>query len=404
MVIGKTCCFLVVVAVCHGEKWRFPEEETAASVRIDTKVKFVDDQSGQRKIQTTESSIQLDEVPFREPSETEGFYNRPPGDGRYPVRVESYRVPYRTEQGVYPVQNRPSDYDTEGTLDAIQYCKCVSSPECKPRPNSQDACGADQYLCCYKKPNRQQQHNSEFFNEIDDERPLLYPGQQNLARPFPPPPGTGLNGLFGPGHSHESGILGALDRPQNPSNQGVLSGPDGPTGVIGPGQRKPNVLVGPGGPTGIVGPPQNQASLTDLKGQKPAVLVGPGGPTGHIGPNKNQKFFGPSSEELTHSETAQRGVLVGPGGPTGIIGPAGYGRRPVLVGPGGPTGIIGPGRRQGVLVGPGGPTGFVGPRYGRQYNPGVLVGPGGPTGVIGPGRQLLVGPGGPTGQIGPYGK
>lgn len=404
MVFAGRIWMLMLLAVCSGEKWRFPEEETASSVRIDTKVKFVDGRDGE-KVQTTISRVQLDDVPFREPTETEGFYNRPAGAGRYPVRVESHRAPYQVEQGIYAVHSRPSNYVAEGADDGSQlFCKCVSSPDCKPRPNSQEACGSNKYLCCYTQPHRGQ-HNSEFFNEIDDERPALYPGQQNLARPFPPPPDSEINGLFGPGHSHDSGLLGALDRPRVPANQGVLVGPDGPTGVIGPAKRKPNVFTGPGGPTGIVGPAQNQAILTGSK--DPGLLVGPNGPTGHIGPVKNQNHFGGhNSEELTHSETAQRGVLVGPGGPTGVIGPGGFGRRPVLVGPGGPTGVIGPGRRQGVLVGPGGPTGVIGPRYGRQYsqyNPGVLVGPGGPAGVIGPGRQLLTGPGGPTGQIGPYG-
>lgn len=175
---------------------------------------------------------------------------------------------------------------------------------------------------------------TEYFNEVD-QRPLLQPERENFQYP------QGSAGGFG--------------------NNGVLVGPGGPTGLIGPQdkQKEPAVLVGPGGPTGIIGPAQHSDGL--------------------------------------RSPTAQRGVYLGPSG----FGS--YGRRPVLVGPGGPTGIIGPGRggRPNVLVGPGGPTGIIGPGYGRQ--PGVLVGPGGPTGSIGPGRQVLVGPGGPTGQIGPQG-
>lgn len=200
---------------------------------------------------------------------------------------------------------------------------------------------------------------TEFFNEVEDERPMLLPGRENLARPFPPPPGSEATGFFGSiGHPNDN------THPFNKQQQGVLVGPGGPTGQVGP-QSKPDVLVGPGGPTGIIGPAQ-------------------------------------TNEDARRSESAQRGVLVGPDGPTGIIGPN-YGRRPVLVGPGGPTGIIGPGRTgrgPGVLVGPGGPTGIIGPGYGRR-NPGILTGPGGPTGIIGPGRAYLVGPGGPTGNIGP---
>lgn len=153
----------------------------------------------------------------------------------------------------------------------------------------------------------------EYYNEIEDQRRDKYP--------FAPQHGSGSGGAF--------------------DNRGVLVGPHGPTGLVGP-QEKPN---------------------------ESAVLVGPSGPTGIIGPAQQSDGLG--------SPTAQRGVYFGQSG----FGA--YGRRPVLVGPGGPTGIIGPGRGgRPVLVGPGGPTGIIGPGYGRQ--PGVLVGPGGPTGQIGP--------------------
>lgn len=347
-------CVVLVVGGGSAEKWRWPEG--AESVRIDTKIGFYDTEHSSK--QKKQDNIQNDEVPFQEPSNTEGFYNRPPGAGRYPVLVDGHSN--------YNLKNdQTSQYHSalhDGTLDSLQFCKCVVEPDCKPKPNSQEACGAGRYLCCYRRPNKAHQQNSEFFNEVEDERPMLLPGRENLARPFPPPPGSVLNGYFGnfgPGHGHDNSVIGAFDK----QPQGILVGPNGPTGSIGP-QSQPDVLVGPAGPTGIIGP-------------------------------------SPAADDARRSESAQRGVLVGPGGPTGIIGPA-YGRRPVLVGPGGPTGIIGPtrsGRNPGILVGPGGPTGIIGPAYGRQ--PGILTGPEGPTGIIGPGRGILTGPGGPTGRIGP---
>lgn len=47
-------------------------------------------------------------APFKEATETDGFYNRPPGDGRFPVRsVDAYRTPYPVNaQAVYPVRDR----------------------------------------------------------------------------------------------------------------------------------------------------------------------------------------------------------------------------------------------------------------------------------------------------------
>ncbi|XP_026744624.1 acetylcholinesterase collagenic tail peptide-like isoform X2 [Trichoplusia ni] len=333
-----------VAARAADKPWRWPEG--AASVRIDTKVRFLDSDSEETfkhlEKDGRRAAPQADDVPFRQPVETEGFYNRPPGAGQYPVRVESHRQPYQVDgNGIYPVgtdekQRRFSD----GTLDSLQFCKCVANPDCNPRPESARSCGAGKYLCCYKRPNPVTQKNTEFFNEVEDERPMLLPGQENLARPFPPPPGSELNGFFGPfgpGHGHESSLIGVFDKPQ-----GVLVGPGGPTGSVGP-QHKPN-----------------RPNVVQIKPSVPNLLVSPSGPTGIIGPTP-----GPHHEDDgRRSESAQRGVLVGPGGPTGVIGP--YGRRGVLVGPGGPTGIIGPGRggRPGVLVGPGGPTGIIGPGYG----------------------------------------
>ncbi|KAJ8723063.1 hypothetical protein PYW08_002975 [Mythimna loreyi] len=360
MNFGVIWCFLLLASSCSG-KWRWPEGDTAASVRIDTKVRFIDTEDD-KKSQTNNYRVQADEVPFQEPDETEGFYNRPPGAGRYPVRVEAHREPYRVNgQGIFHINNQQQNGISDGTLDSLQFCKCVSKPDCNPRPDSASACGLGKFLCCYPRPNRGEgtSFNNEYFNEVDGQRPQLQPGRENFGDGF--------------------------------GNRGVLVGPDGPTGVVGPQQQQnqPAVLVGPGGPTGIIGPQQQRQQQN-----QPAVLVGPGGPTGIIGPQQQRQ------------QQNQPAVLVGPGGPTGIIGPAQhgdalrspsaqngfyvgpsgfgtYGRRPVLVGPGGPTGIIGPNRGgRPVLVGPGGPTGIIGPAYGRR--PDVLVGPGGPTGQIGP--------------------
>ncbi|XP_072932968.1 uncharacterized protein [Epargyreus clarus] len=405
MYFGIAAWLVVGVASCTAERWAWPEG--AASVRIDTKVRFVDlpgDTHNQDN--SRNKNVQSDEVPFREPTDTAGFYNRPPGQGRYPVHVHlaNKNAQYR-RPGFYPSgTGHHSNIESDGTLDSLQYCKCVSRPDCNPVPDKHHACGTHEYLCCYNPPNIQS--NSEFFNEVDDERPALLPGHTNIEGPFPPPP-DGVNKR--PNDGRRQTQVEVLVGPEGPTgqigipNKQVLVGPDGPTGIIGPG-RNPQVLVGPDGPTGIIGPGQNQQ-----------VLVGSEGPTGIIGPgnvNRNPGVLvgpgGPS--DIRQSASAQRGVLVGPGGPTGIIGPQ-YNQynRPVLVGPGGPTGIIGPrqpgfygSQRRGVLSGPGGPTGIIGPAgFNQRQNPGVLVGPGGPTGIIGPGRSILVGPGGPTGQIGP---
>ncbi|XP_045449844.1 collagen alpha-2(I) chain-like [Melitaea cinxia] len=386
------CCLLLAAAAVSAERWAWPDAAGAESVRIDSKVRFEDTPTQKN---TKRDSVQADEIPFQEATDTEGFYNRPQEAGRYPVRVDPLNGKNIRINGrdVYLLngQNRNQGYESDGTLDSLQHCKCVTRPDCKVQTDYQNACGTNQYLCCYNIPDKP---NSEYFNEVDDERPMLYPNQGNIAGPFPSPHELDNNGVFGPGHSHENILFGSGDRRRQPN---ILIGPDGPTGNIGPQQKQ--VLVGPGGSTGVIGPDR-------------PVLVGPQGPTGIIGPvNENRDhqntLVGPNGPtgDLGSSEAAQRGVLVGPGGPTGIIGP-GF-NRPVLVGPGGPTGIIGP-RRQGVLVGPGGPTGIIGPAFNRpSQGRGVLVGPGGPTGIIGPGRRLLVGPGGPTGQIGPrnyYGK
>lgn len=186
---------------------------------------------------------------------------------------------------------------------------------------------------------------------------MLFPGKEKVAGPFPPPPNSVLQDEFGPGHGHETMVLGAY---QSTSIADALFGAN--LDILD--NQRP-FLFGPG-PTGKDGMQHN-----------PGVLVGPGGPTGVVGPAP----AGDPSRDNGHSASAQRGILVGPGGPTGIIGP--YRNR-----------------QRGVLMGPVHPSGFRA-GYGRTQGPGVLVGPGGPTGIIGPGRQLLVGPGGPTGQIGP---
>lgn len=185
---------------------------------------------------------------------------------------------------------------------------------------------------------------------------MLFPGKEKVAGPFPPPPNSVLQDEFGPGHGHETMVLGALQPTNIPdelfgANLDILE------------NQRP-FLFGSGRP-GKVGPQQNHG-----------VLVGPGGPTGVIGPAP----VGDPSRDSGPSSSAQRGILVGPGGRTGIIGPYG--------------------RNRGVLMGPVRPSG-LGSGYMRTQGPGILVGPGGPTGIIGPGRQLLVGPGGPTGHIGP---
>ncbi|XP_050677899.1 collagen alpha-2(I) chain-like isoform X2 [Leptidea sinapis] len=332
------------------------------------------------------------------------------------------------------------DVESDGTLDTLQYCKCESTPHCNLRTDYANACGSNQYLCCYDKAKKPTiQANREFFNEVNDGRPFLQQEQGNAVGTFQAPnfvghpdrgTGTDTRLFIGPnketnsrpiliGPQGPTGIIGPADNNNkspaflvgtSPGNlhsedfQGVLVGPSGPTGIVGPSfDRIPStsddrgVLTGPDGPTGILGPSYSRPVLVgpgvhkgDLGPSETAqrgVLVGPGGPTGFIGPSRN------------------RAILVGPGGPTGIIGPAQ--NRPVLVGPGGPTGIIGPAQNRPVLVGPGGPTGIIGPNRPRVFinrpssNRGILIGPGGPTGIIGPGRQVLVGPGGPTGQIGP---
>ncbi|XP_069357893.1 collagen alpha-2(I) chain-like [Maniola hyperantus] len=441
MIFGTSpCALLVLVLVLQcssGERWRWPEDaedaEGAESVRIDAKVGFVDgDQGGRRN---NRQNIQSDDI-FQQPTDTEGFYNRPPGAGRYPVRVQ----PARNDDRDIRINGRPAYNDgghknekyQDGTLDALQYCKCVSTPDCELRTDYANACGANQYLCCYRGAGNQN-GQSEYFNEVDNERPMLFPGQPNKAGPFPPP--TYENNVdFQSGHGYgsqgQSGVLVGPGGPTGiigPQKKPVLAGPNGPTGVIGPDRpgvvfpERP-VLVGPGGPTGVIGPNNDRP-----------VLVGPGGPTGVIGPNNDRAVLvGPGGPTGIRGPNNDRPILVGPGGPTGVIGPANN-DRPVLVGPGGPTGIIGPAdddrddklfvrplgssseirhsesAQRGVLVGPGGPTGIIGPAFnlpylfgsgfgGSGFNRPVLAGPGGPTGVIGP---RLVGPGGPTGIIGP---
>lgn len=361
MYLERILLWLLVATCACAERWSWPDDSVGEdSVRIDSKLHFGDPDT--QRNSKRNSNIQQDELPFQEATDTQGFYNRPADAGRYPMRVEpGFNQGIRINGQTVFLNDYDRNQESDGTLDSLQHCKCVSRPDCQVQNDYRNACGTNQYLCCYNQPRQQNRYPSEYLNEIDNGRPMIYPNIQNVGA-FP----------------QQNNINKGIFRPNQGTEPGVLVGPGGPTGSIG--TQNNQVLVGPGGPTGIIGP-QN---LNKNVGNK-NILVGPNGPTGDIGP----------------SETAQRGVLVGPGGPTGIIGPAF--NRPVLVGPGGPTGVIGPRRPgQGVLVGPGGPTGVIGPSgFNRPSQRPVLVGPGGPTGIIGPGRQILVGPGGPTGQIGP---
>ncbi|XP_032516803.2 collagen alpha-1(II) chain-like [Danaus plexippus] len=363
MLFGIISLFVIIVS---AESWRWPDMAAEDSVRIDSKVAFIDSKSDITK-RGDRGNTQADEIPFERPKDTEGFYNRPPDSGRYPVRVEG--------------GNRNQRYESDGTLDSLQFCKCVTMPDCQVQTDTANACGPNKYLCCY---NRLNPYQSDYFNEVNGDRPMLLPNREQLSGSFSPRPYADNNILFNSRFEQQNSFQSPFNGAPKPQ---ILVGPNGPTGIIGPqrpkvtnepsgniGLDKP-VLVGPSGPTGIIGPSNDKTGTN--------VLISPNGP----------------NRELGQSASAQRGVLVGPGGPTGVIGPI-Y-RQPILIGPGGPTGIIGP-RRQGILVGPGGPTGIIGPsRYQYSQGSGLLVGPGGPTGIIGPGRQILVGPGGPTGQIGP---
>ncbi|CAB3255001.1 unnamed protein product [Arctia plantaginis] len=343
MKLGTFWCVLVVVTRSSADQWRWPE---AASVRIDTKIGFIENDHTNKQNQ---AKRQDDDVPFHEPSETEGFYNRPPGSGKYPVRVEGRRnQAYRVDgHAIYPLKNGQKQYASnnyDGTVDTLQYCKCVNTPECNPHPSSEAACGLGRYLCCFKRPNKVTQQNTEFFNEVEDERPMLLPGRENLARPFPPPPGSEVTGFFGPiGHPNDNS-----HPPFNKQQQGVLVGPEGPTGVVGP-QSKPDVLVGPGGPTGIIGPAQTnddgrRSSTRWKKGKKNTKnshpvfnvvenelamllpshenLVGPFPPPqpynfnaffAPLGPGSNNAHIGVYDE--------QQGVLVVPNLPKDNVGP-----------------------------------------------------------------------------------
>ncbi|XP_039755142.1 collagen alpha-2(I) chain-like [Pararge aegeria] len=445
MIIGSLQCALLLMALTSsaGERWRWPDAEGAESVRIDTKVGFVDDQGNSKR--NNRGNIQADEITFQQPTDTQGFYNRPPGNGRYPVRVERVRDDPDIRINGRPAPNNgghTNEKYQDGTLDSLQYCKCASTPDCEVRTDYAKACDANQYLCCYNDPGKQNGLQSEFFNEVDDERPMLFPGQSSNAGPFSST-NYDNNAVISPGYGHgsfqsQSGLLTGPGGPtgiNGPERKPVLVGPGGPTGIIGP-QRKP-VLVGPGGPTGVIGPQRKPVLVgpggptgvigpgghNEVGNSGRPVLVGPGGPTGVIGPDYDKPYLvGPGGSRGERGHDKQ--ILVGPSGPTGVVGP----ERPVLVGPGGPTGIIGPANddrndnllvrplerpgdirqsesaQRGVLVGPGGPTGIIGPAfnrpffYGSGFNRPVLVGPSGPTGIIGP---RLVGPGGPTGIIGP---
>ncbi|XP_041980331.1 collagen alpha-1(X) chain-like [Aricia agestis] len=319
MFTGIKWCMLLMVVRAEPLQW----PDGAESVRVDSKVQFTDQEKASIRASRYYQG-DLEDVPFQPPLDTEGFYNRPLGDGRYPVKD------IRHDR-----RNSGTQLTPDGTLDSLHYCKCVTTPNCNFKMDS-NACGPNQYLCCYNKS--PSYDTSALFNEVNDDRLPNYSSQN-----------------FGP--------ISTKPQPQQ------ING-------FGPSSPRP-VLVGPGGPTGIIGPNFNGLDATP----KP-VLVGPGGPTGIIGPvNDKRKKNVIDEYDQGPNESAQRGVLVGPGGPTGFIGPA-YNNRPILVGPGGPTGVIGPRRyptyRNGILVGPGGPSGSIGP------NRGVLVGPGGPTGRIGP--------------------
>ncbi|XP_047990105.1 collagen alpha-2(I) chain-like isoform X2 [Leguminivora glycinivorella] len=420
MLFGAAC--LLLLAAVRADNWRWPDNARAASVRIDTKVRFVDDERRPNKVQADE---------IKPPVETEGFYNRPAdgaASGRYAVSTEIHpqRLTAHDLELMKLVRPQQQHY-SDGTLDSLQYCKCVSSltSSCHTNANSERACPTGQSLCCYKRPNRNP-HNSDsgIFSELDDERPMLLPSHE--SRP----------GLFG---APDDDLIGALKPAVNGYQQGgeyrgLLFGPGGPTGIIGPRRRENKVYVGPTSPTGHIGPGLNKQVLVSPEGptgvigptrggryqdeNRPGVLVGPDGPTGVVGPNHGDN---------QHHHNKYPGVLVGHDGPSGGIGPNYVDNRinsnqrnpGILVGPGGPTGAIGPNdhenslagnqRHPGVLVGPNGPTGVVGPGHrddrdfttqGFNQHPGVLVGPEGPTGHIGV-PQVLVGPGGPTGGIGP---
>lgn len=67
-------------------------------------------------------------APFKEATETDGFYNRPPGDGRFPVRsVDAYRTPYPVNaQAVYPVHDRYALCSSIYTLVCHDTCEGTS--------------------------------------------------------------------------------------------------------------------------------------------------------------------------------------------------------------------------------------------------------------------------------------
>lgn len=230
--------------------------------------------------------------------------------------------------------------------------------------------------------------------------------------PNPPPR------IIGPGRPQDNLNMGILTGPGGPS--GLVGPPNGNyhstadnRDVIAGHTLNQDLFIGGNGipHLGDSAAYANEERNTAASAQR-GVLVGPGGATGIIGPSGRGDLpllrkgliavTGPRYSpigQLDHEETsasAQRGVLVGPGGPTGIIGPAGFGNRPgILVGPGGPTGIIGPYRRlqygNRPLMSGFGPYSYGGQKTMLRPNwlsdtsqRGVLVGPGGPTGQIGP--------------------
>ncbi|CAH2241422.1 jg15619 [Pararge aegeria aegeria] len=151
-------CALLLMALTSsaGERWRWPDAEGAESVRIDTKVGFVDDQGNSKR--NNRGNIQADEITFQQPTDTQGFYNRPPGNGRYPVRVERVRDDPDIRINGRPAPNNgghTNEKYQDGTLDSLQYCKCASTPDCEVRTDYAKACDANQYLCCYNDPGKQ---------------------------------------------------------------------------------------------------------------------------------------------------------------------------------------------------------------------------------------------------------
>ncbi|XP_023935658.2 uncharacterized protein LOC112044147 [Bicyclus anynana] len=108
--------------------WRWPDSQAEDSVRIDAKVGFVDEPTNRRN---NRDNVQADEL-FQQPSDTAGFYNRPPGAGRYPARGDDPDIRINGRPAYNDGGHRNEKYQ-DGTLDSLQYCKCVSTPDCEVR-------------------------------------------------------------------------------------------------------------------------------------------------------------------------------------------------------------------------------------------------------------------------------